>query len=330
MRVPLSGTAEAAGLLRRPPRRARRPARTARVHVLGRPPAPGPAARADTRPGQQRTQGRPPLARRGAGRVLRAAARPGWPQRPAHRRLPPRGGGAGPGRPGSARSGAQMGRAQYQEAWAWVHLMLRGTPAGRQVLLTYLQQLRGPPTRPGRSCPACGPFTRNRMRPSCITSRRSACRPRACGRLWPTAEIPRVPSRHSWRTSSSARPARWRPSRRRNCAALRRAGHAVKVVATDSALYFFDPVALDPTRVLRNPDVVDPRRGRVARPRARAGLRAGRHRPPHRTAPVGRPVLVAPLDANTLAKFANGLCDNCLTCVWRAWDPARPAAWPRR
>ena len=38
----------------------------------------------------------------------------------------------------------QMGRAQYQEAWAWVHLMLRGSPAGRQVLLGYLQQLRGP------------------------------------------------------------------------------------------------------------------------------------------------------------------------------------------
>lgn len=33
---------------------------------------------------------------------------------------------------------------------------------------------------------------------------------------------------------------------------------------------------------------------------------------------------VAPLDANTLAKLANGLADNCLTCVWRAWDRARP------
>ena len=33
---------------------------------------------------------------------------------------------------------------------------------------------------------------------------------------------------------------------------------------------------------------------------------------------------VAPLDANTLAKLANGLADNCLTCVWRAWDAARP------
>src|SRR5436189_194001 len=34
--------------------------------------------------------------------------------------------------------------------------------------------------------------------------------------------------------------------------------------------------------------------------------------------------LIAPLDANTLAKLASGLADNCLTCVWRAWHPARP------
>ena len=33
---------------------------------------------------------------------------------------------------------------------------------------------------------------------------------------------------------------------------------------------------------------------------------------------------VAPLDANSLAKLAVGLSDNCLTCVWRAWDTARP------
>ncbi len=35
-------------------------------------------------------------------------------------------------------------------------------------------------------------------------------------------------------------------------------------------------------------------------------------------------LIVAPLDANTLAKFALGLSDNCLTCVFRAWDFARP------
>ena len=30
--------------------------------------------------------------------------------------------------------------------------------------------------------------------------------------------------------------------------------------------------------------------------------------------------LIAPLDANTLAKLSNGMCDNLLTCVVRAWD----------
>lgn len=36
-------------------------------------------------------------------------------------------------------------------------------------------------------------------------------------------------------------------------------------------------------------------------------------------------ILVAPLDANSLAKAANGLCDNLLTCVLRAWDFSKPA-----
>lgn len=31
-------------------------------------------------------------------------------------------------------------------------------------------------------------------------------------------------------------------------------------------------------------------------------------------------LLIAPLDANTLAKISNGLCDNLLTCIVRAWD----------
>ena len=31
-------------------------------------------------------------------------------------------------------------------------------------------------------------------------------------------------------------------------------------------------------------------------------------------------MLVAPLSANTLAKVANGMCDNLVTCVARAWD----------
>ncbi len=35
-------------------------------------------------------------------------------------------------------------------------------------------------------------------------------------------------------------------------------------------------------------------------------------------------LLIAPLDANTLAKIHQGICDNLLTCVYRAWDWSRP------
>jgi phosphopantothenoylcysteine decarboxylase len=35
-------------------------------------------------------------------------------------------------------------------------------------------------------------------------------------------------------------------------------------------------------------------------------------------------LLIAPLDANTLAKIANGLCDNLVTCVCRAWELHKP------
>ena len=34
--------------------------------------------------------------------------------------------------------------------------------------------------------------------------------------------------------------------------------------------------------------------------------------------------VIAPLDANTLGKIANGICDNLLTCVVRAWDMSKP------
>ncbi len=108
--------------------------------------------------------------------------------------------------------------------------------------------------------------------------------------------------------------------------ALGRAGHRVKVVATHAALYFFDPAVLDPADAAaprRNPEVValdeDEWPGR-----AEGGLyRRGDsvlHIELRRWADA---LVIAPLDANTLAKLANGLSDNCLTCVWRAWDRAR-------
>jgi hypothetical protein len=36
----------------------------------------------------------------------------------------------------------EMGPQEYQEAWAWVHMMLRDRPEARKALLAYLQQLR--------------------------------------------------------------------------------------------------------------------------------------------------------------------------------------------
>ncbi|CAH0398188.1 unnamed protein product [Chilo suppressalis] len=35
-------------------------------------------------------------------------------------------------------------------------------------------------------------------------------------------------------------------------------------------------------------------------------------------------MVIAPLDANTLAKMAQGICDNLVTCTTRAWDMTKP------
>ena len=54
---------------------------------------------------------------------------------------------------------------------------------------------------------------------------------------------------------------------------------------------------------------------------ARRALPARRPGPAHRTRRWADVLLIAPLDANTLAKLVLGVTDNCLTCVYRAWDP---------
>jgi phosphopantothenoylcysteine decarboxylase len=96
------------------------------------------------------------------------------------------------------------------------------------------------------------------------------------------------------------------------------------VVATSAALYFVDPAELDPTQPGRNPEIVTVDADEW--PGHDAGSRYRRDEPVlhielRRWAEL---LVIAPLDANTLAKLANGLADNCLTCVWRAWDVARP------
>jgi phosphopantothenoylcysteine decarboxylase len=96
-------------------------------------------------------------------------------------------------------------------------------------------------------------------------------------------------------------------------AALAADGHAVKVVATDAAAYFFDASELPAGTVYRDADEWPAERYERDAPVLHIELR--------KWADL---FLIAPLDANTLAKLAVGLCDNCLTCVWRAWDLGRP------
>jgi hypothetical protein len=54
----------------------------------------------------------------------------------------------------------QMQRADYREAWAWVHFMLHGSPDTREVLLSYLHELRTNP-HPGSLHPRLSSEVRN-------------------------------------------------------------------------------------------------------------------------------------------------------------------------
>lgn len=95
-------------------------------------------------------------------------------------------------------------------------------------------------------------------------------------------------------------------------AALDAAGQNVRLVATDAATYFFDPKPFRDRLTLDADEWPDEayRRGDPVR---HIELRSW-----------ADCFLIAPLDANTLAKLANGLCDNALTSVFRAWDFAKP------
>lgn len=113
--------------------------------------------------------------------------------------------------------------------------------------------------------------------------------------------------------------------------ALGAAGHDVKVVSTKWALTFFDPSSLPAGRA-EKAEGDDP-----LQVRDQATFYLDEDEWPHgRVFEVGEPVLhielrkwadlllIAPLDAHTLAKLALGLSDNLLTCVYRAWDFDKP------
>lgn len=111
-------------------------------------------------------------------------------------------------------------------------------------------------------------------------------------------------------------------------AALRAHRCQVKIVATKAATYFFDPseIATNSASSVGDRDrelvILDEDEW----PEQNLGKQFERgdqvlHIELRRWADL---LLIAPLDANTLAKIVNGICDNCLTCVWRAWDTSRP------
>jgi phosphopantothenoylcysteine decarboxylase len=91
-------------------------------------------------------------------------------------------------------------------------------------------------------------------------------------------------------------------------------GHALRLASTKAAAYFFDPSEIgEDVTVESDEDEWPGRHYQRGDPVLHIELR--------NWADV---LVVAPLDAHTLAKFALGLSDNLLTCVYRAWDFARP------
>lgn len=88
--------------------------------------------------------------------------------------------------------------------------------------------------------------------------------------------------------------------------------HEVRVVATEPSLYFWDPLGVGAS-VHRDKDEY-PAECYVPHSEIL-------HIELRNWADV---LLIAPLSADTLAKMANGLADNLLTCVVRAWDRQKP------
>jgi len=83
----------------------------------------------------------------------------------------------------------------------------------------------------------------------------------------------------------------------------------VLVVATKSALHFFNKEELEKTNIILVDEDEYTAWTKRGDPVVHIELR--------RWADL---IIIAPLSANTLGKLANGLCDNLPTCIARAWD----------
>ncbi|KAJ3021565.1 hypothetical protein HKX48_008232 [Thoreauomyces humboldtii] len=82
----------------------------------------------------------------------------------------------------------------------------------------------------------------------------------------------------------------------------------LKIVATDHSLHFFDRDDVGGVQVLTDVDEWSTW-SKMSDPVLHIELRNWADL-----------LVIAPLDANTLAKLASGLADNLLTCILRAWD----------
>ncbi|KAI9189479.1 hypothetical protein H9P43_000912 [Blastocladiella emersonii ATCC 22665] len=102
-------------------------------------------------------------------------------------------------------------------------------------------------------------------------------------------------------------------------AAASNATFSIKVIATEPALHFFDPahpaLASRAIPVLRDADEYA------------AWQKMGDEVLHIALRNWADALVVAPLSANSLAKAANGMCDNLLTCVLRAWHLATKPVW---
>lgn len=108
-------------------------------------------------------------------------------------------------------------------------------------------------------------------------------------------------------------------------ASLLESGHSPRVIATERALHFFDHEDLL-ANSNRIPDEKvfltdrDEWEGSAPNHRYQRGDKV-LHIELGRWADL---LIVAPLDANTLGKFALGLTDGCLCSLWRAWNWEKP------
>ncbi|TPX32628.1 hypothetical protein SmJEL517_g04272 [Synchytrium microbalum] len=89
-------------------------------------------------------------------------------------------------------------------------------------------------------------------------------------------------------------------------------GVEIRIVTTEHALHFFKPDDVKPAEVLTDADEWKAWK-KMSDPVIHIDLRNWADL-----------MVIAPLDANTLAKLAQGLSDNLLTCILRAWAPTRP------